>query len=193
MNTRVIKRQQREEAILLSLKKLNYLSRSQIQRLHRLGSDRNARIVLKSMTEYLSYTREGEKVYYLNKEGRDRVQAQKVCKKTIQIHHYLMRNEAFIALGQPATWKNEVKFGMKGVGSIVADAVFQRGDLYTAIEIDYSQKMTINKSKVETYRALMRKNRFNLIWVTTTEYRRKQLAKLCEGMSVKIYTINDFK
>jgi hypothetical protein len=190
---RNLKQQQREELILLSLKKLDYLSRSQIQKMHRLGSDRNARKVLQQMEPYLCYLREGEKVYYLNKEGRERVQCKKICKKNVQVQHYLMRNEAYIAFGQPSTWKNEVKFGLKDVAVIIADAVFQKDGIYHAVEIDHTQKMTKNNAKIEKYRRLMKETQFKLIWVTTTEYRRKQLVKLCEGMDVQVYTIKDFK
>jgi hypothetical protein len=161
--------------------------------MHRLGSDRNARKVLQSMEPFLSYIREGEKIYYLNKEGRERVQCKKICKKTSQVQHYLMRNEAYIAFGQPSSWKNEVKFGIKDVAVIIADAVFQKDGMYHAVEIDHTQKMTKNNAKIQKYRRLMQEVRFKLIWITTTEYRRKQLKKLCEGMDVQVFTINDFK
>lgn len=161
--------------------------------MHRLGSDRNARKVLQNMDPYLSFIREGEKVYYLNKEGRERVQCKKICKKTTQVQHYLMRNEAYMAFGQPSSWKNEVKFGLKDVTTVIADALFQRDGTYHVIEIDHTQKMAKNNGKVEKYRVLMQQINFKLIWVTTTEYRRKQLIRLCEGMDVHIYTINDFK
>lgn len=61
----------REEAILSSLMKLDYLSRSQIQRLHSLSGDRNARLILAAMAPYLSRCRSStsENVYYLNKLG----------------------------------------------------------------------------------------------------------------------------
>nr|MBS7717071.1 hypothetical protein [Vibrio cholerae] len=55
----------RTESIHLSLKKLGFLSRKQIQVLHDLGGDRNASRVMKTLEEYVSSFRDGEKVYYL--------------------------------------------------------------------------------------------------------------------------------
>ena len=43
---KLVNREQREENILLSLKTLDYLTRSQLQVLHDLGSVRNASRVL---------------------------------------------------------------------------------------------------------------------------------------------------
>lgn len=173
------------------MKKLDYLSRSQLQRIHRLGSDRNARRVLQEMSEYLSYFRDGEKVYYLNKEGRERVDCKKVKKKSAQVQHYLMRNELYIHLGQPATWKNEIKFGLKDIAVVIADALFQKDSIYHLVEVDHLQKMSKNRVKIDKYRKLSARTKLKLIWVTTTDYRRKQLEKLCEGLDVQIFTISD--
>lgn len=186
----------REEAILLSLKKLGYLSRSQIQRIHQLGGDRNARKVLADMKQFLSSFREGETVYYLNKEGRERIGSQTVRKKTLQAKHYLMRNELYIAFGQPETWKNEPKIGTKKTGFIIADAMFTVDGRYYFVEVDCTQKMSVNRRKIEKYKKFKETGlltNFELIWLTTTEYRRGQLKKLCHGLDNDVYTITDFK
>lgn len=175
------------------MSRCDYLSRSQLQRMHRLGSDRNARRVLQDMEEYLSYFRDGEKIYYLNKNGRERVQCSKVRKKSVQVQHYLMRNELFLTLGQPSTWKNEVKFGFKDTAVVIADALFKKDNMYHAVEVDHAQKMIKNRAKIEKYRKIRERVAFKLIWITTTDYRRKQLADLCEGLDVTIYTISDLK
>ncbi|WP_306453842.1 replication-relaxation family protein [Bacillus sp. 7884-1] len=191
-----IARQQREERILLSLKKLDYLSRSQLQTLHGLGSARNASRVLKNMEQYISSFRDSENIYYLNKEGRERVNCQKVFKKTMQARHVLMRNDLYIACGQPATWKNEMKLEVKGRVSVIADALFIRERRYHIVEVDHTQKMGKNRTKVERYRKLIDLGVFEkqplFLWVTMTEYRRKQLLSLCEGLDVKVFTIRDF-
>ncbi|MED0666931.1 replication-relaxation family protein [Bacillus badius] len=189
---RSLKREQREENILLSLRKLDYLSRSQLQTLHGLGSDRNARKVLQSMEEYLSSFRDGEKIYYLNKAGRERVQCRKLRKKTTQVRHYIMRNDLYIAFGNPFSWKNEVKFGIEDVAFVIADAVFERDGIYHAVEVDHTQKMSKNRTKIEKYRKLSKVTSFKLIWITTTDYRRKQLLKMCEGLDVTVFTAADF-
>ena len=192
-----LKKEQRQESILLSLKKLGFLSRSQIQRLHRLKSDRNANRVLKEMAPYLNTVRLNENVYYLNAEGRERVGCQRVLKKTNQIEHYLMRNSLYIEKGCPSTWQNEVKLSVPGEVSVVADALFVMAGFYNIIEVDHTQKMSVNRQKIAKYRRLVELGVFEkspkFIWITTTEYRRKQLAKLSEGLNVKVYLANEFK
>jgi hypothetical protein len=180
----------------LSLKRLDYLSRSQIQTLHRLGGPRNANRVLKGMEEYLSSFRENEKIYYLNKEGRLRVNSEKICKKTPQVIHYVMRNWLFIALGCPATWQNEIKLSVKNEVTVIADAIFSRGDVYNIIEVDYSQKMLENKEKIKRYKYLFSLNVLKkppkMYWITTTTHRKKQLLSLCEGIDTTVYLVSDF-
>lgn len=165
--------------------------------MHRLGGERNANRVLKEMSEYLYSFRKDENIYYLSKEGRERVGCEKVLKKTAQVEHYLMRNDLYIALGCPADWKSEVKLEIPAVVSVIADAFFVRSGVYCIIEIDHIQKMTVNREKVKKYRKLLELGVFEkppvFIWMTTTEYRRKELTKLCEGMDVRVYLKTDFK
>jgi hypothetical protein len=191
-----VNKEQREENILLSLKKLDYLSRSQIQILHRLGTVRNTNRVLKDMNEWLSSFRDGETIYYLNKEGRERVNSNKIRKKTIQARHYIMRNDIYIAFGCPSSWKNEVKLEVKGHVKVIADALFHKDNRYYIVEVDHQQKMSKNRNKIERYRKLIDLDVFKkppfFIWVTTTEYRRKQLQKMCEGLDFRVFTVNDF-
>jgi hypothetical protein len=179
----------------LSLRKLDYLSRSQIQRLHRLKSDRNAQRVLKNMSEYLSCFKDGENIYYLNKEGRERVGATKVLKKTAQSRHYIMRNTLYIALGSPATWENEMELAVPGKVSVIADAIYFMNKRMHIIEVDHTQKMIKNRGKIRRYKKLMELGAFDVqpkfIWITTTELRRKQLKELSEGLDIKVYTISD--
>jgi hypothetical protein len=189
---------QREENILLSLKKLSYLSRSQIQILHDLGSARNASRILQHMNNYVSSFRDGENIYYLNKDGRERVNSKKVLKKTTQARHYIMRNSIYIAYGSPSSWKNEVRLGIKEVknSTVVCDAIFKQDNRYHIVEVDHTQKMIKNRSKIERYKKLIKLTYFDIapffIWITTTEYRRKELLNLCDGLDVHIFTINDF-
>ncbi|WP_228307274.1 replication-relaxation family protein [Priestia sp. J2] len=191
------KREQKIDAILQSLKTLNYLSRSQIQTLHDLKGDRNAQKFLKSMDEYLNSFRDGETIYYLSKEGRERVDCPRVIKKTTTARHYIMRNALYIAFSQPETWKNEQRIKHK-IATIVCDATFVEDNTRYLIEIDHEQKMNANRTKMEKYRKLIEINAFGkssiqLVWMTTTEYRRKQLEKLCEGLNAQIFMITDFQ
>jgi hypothetical protein len=186
----------REEAILLSLKKCDYLTREQLQKLHRMGKTRNAQRVLSDMADYIStFTNEKKNIYYLNKEGRERVQASKVRKKTAMINHYLMRNDYYIAAGRPSTWKNEVKISIpESKVSIVADSVFVMNKMNHFVEVDYKQSMSNNSAKIKRYRQLHEFNpKFKLVWVTTTPYRKKRLQSLCEGIPFTVYLWDDIK
>lgn len=164
--------------------------------MHNLGSTRNAQRVLQEMAPYLSNFRDGENIYYLNKEGRERVGSTKVLKKTTQARHYIMRNSIYIAYGSPSTWKNEMKLEVPKKVKVIADALFQKDKRYHILEVDHTQKMTKNKGKIERYKKLMELGVFEkppvFIWITTTEYRRKQLIKLLEGLEYQIFTANDF-
>ncbi len=180
------------------MKKLSYLSRSQLQILHDLGSARNASRVLQQMNNYVSSFRDGENIYYLNKEGRERVNSKKILKRTTQARHYIMRNSIYIAYGCPSSWKNEVRLGIKEVknSTVVCDAIFKLDRRYYIVEVDHTQKMTKNRTKIDRYKKLIELEYFDIapffIWITTTEYRRKELLKFCDGLEVQIFTINDF-
>lgn len=139
----------------------------------------------------------GEHVYYLNKEGRELVNSQKVLKKTPQINHYLMRNSLFIAFGYPATWRNEIKIGVKEKDiSIIADAIFEKDKRLHIVEVDYSQKMKENRDKVARYKELLSMNIFpaipKFIWITTTDHRKKQIESLSKDLDVQVFLAKDF-
>ncbi|WP_306474573.1 replication-relaxation family protein [Bacillus pseudomycoides] len=186
----------RTDNILSSLKRLGFLTRKQIQVLHDLGGDRNASRVMKELSEYVSSFRDSENVYYLNKEGRERIGCKKILKRSNQFRHYIMRNDIYIAYECPGTWKQEVKMNVKGVVSIIADALFNVGGRYHIVEIDHEQKMSANRVKMQKYRKLIDCKVFDkpprFIWYTCTEYRRKQVQKLCEGLDCNIFTVTDF-
>lgn len=148
------------------------------------------------MEEYVSSFRDIENVYYLNTEGRERVGATKVCKKTPQARHYIMRNSLFMSLGRPSTWRTEMELGTAdGSVRVVADALYVMNKQYNIIEVDNTQKMSVNKTKIDKYRELISLGCFEVepkfIWVTLTDYRKKRLEKLCEGLKAKIFTIHD--
>ena len=188
----------RVENILLSLKKLHYLSRSQLQKIHGLGSARNASRVLRQLSPYVTSFRDGENIYYLSKEGRSRVNSNRVLKKTIQARHYIMRNQIYIAFGCPSTWKNEIKLGIKEIknSTVICDAIFLKNGRYHIVEVDHTQKMIKNRTKIERYKQLIKLGSFEkvpkFIWITTTEYRRKELMKISEGLDVSVFTVSDF-
>ncbi|MFJ8531585.1 replication-relaxation family protein [Bacillus sp. NPDC094106] len=172
------------------------MTRKQIQVLHNLGEDRNASRVMKDLEEYVSSFRDSEKVYYLNKEGRERIGSKKVLKRSNQFRHYIMRNDIYIAYGCPGTWKQEVRMNVKGIVSVIEDALFSEDGRYHILEIDHEQKMSANRVKMQKYRKLIDCNLFDkplkFTWYTCTEYRRNQLKKFCEGLDCNIFTVTDF-
>ncbi|MFC0271148.1 replication-relaxation family protein [Metabacillus herbersteinensis] len=165
--------------------------------MHDLGQVRNVQKVLQRMGECVSsFINERKNIYYLNKEGRERIGATKVRKKSLMITHFLMRNDLYIFLGKPFSWKNEVKIKIpKTKVSIVADAIFnidKEHDYF--IEVDYKQSMHKNDSKIKRYRQLHEYNpNFMLIWVTTTHFRKVRLQSLCEDLNVQVYLWDDIK
>lgn len=191
-----LEKEKRQEQILLSLKRLDYLSREQIEKLHNLGKTRNAQRVISDMSEYTSsFTNDRKNIYYLNKDGRERVGAVKVRKKTAMVNHYLMRNDLYIAFGRPSTWKNEMNIAIPNTKvSIVADSVFIANKTHHFVEADFKQSMTKNTAKIKRYRQLYDINpNFVLIWITTTPYKKQKLASLCEGLNVQVYLWDDIK
>ena len=188
---------QRHENILLSLRKLDYLSRSQIQRLHDLKGDRNARRVLADMSGLVSSFRgeTGESIYYLSKAGRDRVGATITRQKIAQANHYLMRADAFLYYGSPSDWRNEIKITVPDVVRVIPDAMFTQVGRKHFVEIDHLQSMPKNTEKIQRYRKLKETGALQdkylhfprLLWVTLTEARRKQLSDLSEGLDVTIH------
>ena len=191
---------ERQEKILLSLKKLDFLSREQLQKIHKLGKVRNANRILRELGSYLSSFRENySTVYYLNKEGREYVNSKKIRRKNQFVNHVLMRNDFYIFAGYPHDWTNEMKVN-DGQYAVICDAWFKSKGKYYFLEVDSTQKMKENREKIKQYKGLYSngalKNHLSyfptLIWVTTTELRRKQLKELCD-FPCEVYTLDDIR
>ncbi|RUL51117.1 replication-relaxation family protein [Lysinibacillus antri] len=189
----------RDEQILLLLKRFDFLSREQLNRYFHLGTVRNTNRVLSGLSEYLSSFRDGYMtVYYLNSQGRDYVDCDKIRKKGGHIAHILMRNDAWLFYKCPRDWKNEVKIS-NGAISVIADAVFTRNGFYHFLEVDHLQTMKENRAKINRYKSLMESlvKQFGyyptIVWITTTEHRKKQIEGACDGLKTIVYTINDIR
>lgn len=79
---------QRDEKILLLLKKFDFLTRDQINSYFKLGTIRNASYVLRNLSDYLMIIRGGyQSIYYLNKFGREYVDCEKIRKKSSNVKH----------------------------------------------------------------------------------------------------------
>ena len=197
--SRTIKKEIRHENILLSLDKLGYMNRSQLQRIHDLKSDRNALKVMKELSEYVSVFHYGENIYHLNKNGRDRIDSKKVRKKTNQVTHFLMRNEVYILYGCPKQWALEQPVEIPGVIKVVPDATFILGDRWFFVEVDNKQSLQKNRDKIARYKKMKETQAFQtqygyfpkLIWMAATEARKRKLKTLCEGLDCEFYSVEE--
>lgn len=180
----------------------DYILIRQVAVLFDLNMKNTYRIMKQLEPYYNMFKDDGVNVYYLNKTGREIVGCEKVRKKLTTASHYIMRNDLYIYLGQPKTWQNEVRlkyvYNKNDPNSrkiiVVPDAHYQTHKAIL-VEVDYMQKMYKNKIKVEKYRRLIEKGVFQktpeILWVTTTEYRKKRLLELCDGLDAKVYLRGD--
>ncbi|MGE7091702.1 replication-relaxation family protein [Lysinibacillus sp. NPDC048646] len=190
----------REEQILLLLQKFDFLTRDQLNKYLRLGTIRNTNRVLNNLSEFLQCVRNGyQSIYYLNREGRLYVGCEKIRKKGSHVEHTVMRNDMWLYQGCPSEWKNELKIENKNT-FVIADAMFNKDGFAYLLEVDHLQTMQENRSKVSRYKELMPNIALQLghypvlLWMTTTELRRKQLTEACNGLpNFKVYTIDDIK
>ena len=193
---------ERNERILLSLDKLQFLSRSQLQEIHNLKSDRNAQRVLRNLRTYLNVERLEENVYYLNKAGRSYIGSDNVVQKSAQIKHILMRNQLYIYMGCPDHWEIEKAVELAGTFYVRPDVLFTTDKLHFA-EIDATQKMSVNKAKIEAYAKMRDTKMFHveygyfpkLIWLTRTTIKKERLIALCreKGLQHTVYSLEDIK
>ncbi|MGG1676650.1 replication-relaxation family protein [Neobacillus sp. NRS-1170] len=192
---------ERQERMLLSLKKLDFLNRDQISTIHRLGTKRNTNRILKELSPFLSsFREENSTIYFLNKDGREYVNSKKERKKNKFVNHVLMRNDFYIFAGYPHEWKNEMKI-RDDKFTVVCDAWFKSNGKYHFLEVDSLQKMKANRAKITQYKGLFENGAITehlgyfplLIWLTTSEFRKRQLIELCEGLPSRVYTINDIR
>ncbi|WP_368656526.1 replication-relaxation family protein [Bacillus toyonensis] len=194
---------QRQERILLSLKKLSFLTRTQLSRIHQLGKTRNTNRILSEMDDYMLHYREGyDTVYYLSKLGREYVQAERQLRKNQFVGHILMRNEWFIYAGKPKYWKNEIKIG-DSTDSRVCDTLYKEDGYLKILEVDRLQKMGENRIKAQSYYGMYKRGVATkqlgyfptVVWLTGTELRRKQLKGICNelGLPSEVYTLEDIR
>lgn len=175
------------------------MTRDQLSRYFNLGMKRNTNRVLHNLSEYLSSIRDGyETIYYLSKLGRVYVGCDKVRRIGGHIHHTIMRNEFFLFYKCPRDWKNEVKIS-DGTTNITVDGMFSQNGFKHFLEVDNLQTMKQNREKIKRYSLLMdslvKQMGYypTIVWLTTTELRRKQLEESCGGLKCKVFTINDIQ
>lgn len=142
-----------------------------------------------------------QSIYYLSKEGRDYVGCQKIRKKGGHVYHTIMRNEFWLFYGCPPDWRSEIKVS-DGTTTVIADAMFMKALRHHFLEVDNTQSMKENRIKIERYNALAKNGLIadtlghfpTVVWLTTSELRRKQLLEACKTLSsVKVYTLAEIK
>lgn len=191
------RKEKREEKILLRLDEFNFATRRQLQITENLGGDRNAHRILHRMEKdkTISSFRREQKIYYLSNRGKERIGSNQSTLKRNKIQHTLMRNDLYIKLGMPSTWKKEspIKKGEEVI--LIPDAIFKKNNQYYFVEVDNKQTMRTNNDKIKKYKdvfkSVFRTHGYHpiLIWYTLSEVRKNRLAESCEkqGIKYKIY------
>lgn len=187
--------------ILEALSNLEILSRSQIQQLCDTKSTRNTNYLLTSLASYLNCRRLNENVYCLNKKGVDFIGSKRKPKLDSQIHHKLMRSDAYIYF-KPTKWHMEREV-IVGDLAITPDALYYSGSSWKFLEVDNTQKMVVNKNKMKTYQKIKKTQAFQkkygyfppVIWVTKYEIRKKKLKNLAKELNLfcEVYYQDEIK
>lgn len=184
---------EREQRILLSLKKLSYLSRSQLQYIHQLGKDRNASRILYSMEkEHLVKSfRMGENIYHLSAEGKKRVGVTRQYRKSQEAINYVLRNYIYIKYGFPESWESDVDFG----NNLIADATFTLDENLYIVEVDRLQHHNEKKIKkyIEAIENGIIKSPLIFVWLSNTEYTKKKIEEALNGFDCRVYLTQDLK
>ena len=193
---------QRDENLLLYLKRFDFLTRDQLRHICKLGTIRNTNRVLYELSEHLMSVRDGyQSIYYLSKLGREYVGCEKIRKKGGHVEHTIMRNQLWLYSGCPSDWKNEIKVS-DGKTTLVTDAMYKTSIQTHFLEVDLTQTMNRNREKIKKYLALHQNGLITeslgefpvLVWLTTTGLRRKQLKEACAELPlVRVYTTTDIQ
>lgn len=192
----------REEAILSLLKRCDFLTRDQIRKYFRIGTPRHTNRLLFELSDYTNRVRDGyQTIYYLNKNGREYVGCDKIRKQGGHMYHAIMRNDLWLYYGSPRDWRNEIKVS-DGRTHVIVDAMFTQSLRYHFLEVDRTQTMAENRAKIKRYLTLIDNGGLTkslghvptLVWLTTTELRRKQLLEACKALpTTKVFTIDEIK
>lgn len=193
---------------------MRFATREQLQKIHHLGSSRNALKLLGEMKNYLHVqNHKGVNVYYLNKEGRDLIGSTNEMKWSLQAEHHLMRNDLYIHYQCPSDWLVEKKSEydkhvtgpdgklVKKTYYVIPDARFTLEGVYYFLEVDNTQNMVDNRKKIQHYAELfplMHKHLGHkpvIVFYTMTPIRQVKLREICEEykISCEVYTKADLK
>ncbi|HLR71975.1 MAG TPA: replication-relaxation family protein, partial [Pseudogracilibacillus sp.] len=117
---------------------LTYATSEQLQLINNLGGNRNARRILFEMEQdnLIKSTMHERKIYYISNKGSDFIGKGNTRLNKTEIQHALMRNDLYIELGMPPTWKKEAKLLVNDKVVLISDARFKRDNRYYFVEID---------------------------------------------------------
>ncbi|MDV2683780.1 replication-relaxation family protein [Alkalihalophilus lindianensis] len=180
------------------------MTRSQIQKLHHLGTDNNARRVMRNLNEWLCSRFIEEKVYYLNKRGREKIGSENIANWNPSVLHTVMRNDVYLYL-KPSQWHIEqsIEVGNEGF-KIVPDAIGVRRELdqerFFFVEIDNTQRWSENLNKLQKYRKLKEYKVWQehhgyfptIVWLTKSKLRANELKKITD-LKMNVYEWEEIK
>jgi len=157
------------EQLLMTIDQLGAATIKQIRGIHDLKTYRNACYMLKQLEPYTNTTfHNREKVFYLNKSGRDLIGSSKEFKVGQKLEHTLLRNDVYIYLNCPFDWQSEkvLEYAseqpnlngiiIRGVNvatkkKIVSDGYYKRNGYTYIVEIDNKRDMKDNHKKIVSY------------------------------------------
>lgn len=115
----------------------------------------------------------------------------KQFKYSSQLHHKLMRNDAYVHFS-PKEWFPEAEFKIGDL--VIRPDAFFKTDKYHFLEIDNAQKWHINVRKLENYAKIKNSGAFQrkyghfplVIFVTTFPGRKERFLKLAKTLELPI-------
>lgn len=188
-----VQKAHKQEQILLSLNSLNFATRIQLQKIEDLKGDRNAHRILFEMEKdkLINSVRHDKKIYYLSSRGGERIGTSYIRLKRNQIEHNLMRNDLYIKLNMPESWKKEAPIVINGDVVLISDARFKSQGQHHFVEVDNKQSMRANYDKIkkykEVFKMIYRQHKYHptLIWYTLSDLRKDKLEQACRKAGIK--------
>lgn len=202
MWSNTVRRQMREEKVLLCLSKMKFATREQLQQVKELelGNERNALKVLGQMKELIQVKNHlGRNVYYLAKKGADMVGIEGLPSWSTHIDHHLLRNDIYVHYQCPLDWEVERDVELRPVVGdpkiLRPDARFTVDGRWHFLEVDRTQSMVENKKKLDLYSQLnhLIESGTTLIFYTTTPMRKETISKYAQekGLTFRVITKQD--
>lgn len=191
----------RKMKIMKSLHELDYLSTTQLLKLHDLKTTRNALRIIGDMSDYLNGTKLGEMVFTLSDEGRRIVGSEKELDSRMKIQTVVMRNEVYIEF-LPSVWEPEKEITWaNGKKSVTCEAYMETKTMPFFVELDANRIMNANYRQINRYAELKDSGVWKtedgkfpcLLFLTISDYRMKKIKEACEsaGLEHRVMLLDD--